>query len=330
METIKNYLDNMFSTLPKSEEIQNLKLDLLYNMEDKYNELKNEGKTENEAIGIVISEFGNIDELINSLGINVPSTINSEIHATHIIEIEEANNYLDTIKHTSFLTGIGVSLCIIGASILILLFQLMEDGIIFKTLSKHISSFAIVMPLIVLVAIAVGLFIYSSSKTEKYKFIDKYGDYTTSYSAKQILNEKYEIHKPKATLATILGVCLCILSPFCIFIGSIIYGEESAYGVVFLLLLITAAVFIFINFGSYENAYKKLLQIEDYSINKRKTNKAIGAIAGFFWPCIAAIYLFISFIFNSWHISWIIFPIAGILFGGFCALYTNLKNESKI
>ena len=39
-------------------------------MEDKYNELKSEGKSENEAIGIVISEFGNIDELINELDIN--------------------------------------------------------------------------------------------------------------------------------------------------------------------------------------------------------------------------------------------------------------------
>lgn len=36
---------------------------------EKYNELKNDGKSENEAIGIVISEFGNIEELIEELGI---------------------------------------------------------------------------------------------------------------------------------------------------------------------------------------------------------------------------------------------------------------------
>ncbi len=38
-------------------------------MEDKYNELISEGKSDNEAIGIVISEFGNLDELADSLGI---------------------------------------------------------------------------------------------------------------------------------------------------------------------------------------------------------------------------------------------------------------------
>jgi len=32
-------------------------------MEDKYNELKNSGKTENEAIGIVISEFGCVENI---------------------------------------------------------------------------------------------------------------------------------------------------------------------------------------------------------------------------------------------------------------------------
>ena len=30
-------------------------------MEDKYTELKNEGKSENEAVGTVIAEFGNLD-----------------------------------------------------------------------------------------------------------------------------------------------------------------------------------------------------------------------------------------------------------------------------
>lgn len=39
METIKNYLDTMFTGLPKTADIIKLKADLLCNMEDKYNEL---------------------------------------------------------------------------------------------------------------------------------------------------------------------------------------------------------------------------------------------------------------------------------------------------
>lgn len=69
METIKNYLENMFSHLPNTPEVQKAKYELYQMMEDKYNELISEGKSDNEAIGIVISEFGNLDELADSLGI---------------------------------------------------------------------------------------------------------------------------------------------------------------------------------------------------------------------------------------------------------------------
>ena len=54
METIKNYLENMFSGLPRTDEMTKLKNDIYENMNDKYQELKAEGKSENEAIGIVI------------------------------------------------------------------------------------------------------------------------------------------------------------------------------------------------------------------------------------------------------------------------------------
>ena len=71
MDTIKNYLENMFATLPKNQEVLRLKNDLLESMEDKYNELKQSGRSENEAVGIVISEFGNIDEFVKELGIDI-------------------------------------------------------------------------------------------------------------------------------------------------------------------------------------------------------------------------------------------------------------------
>lgn len=74
METIKNYLYNMFINLPDTAEIRKIKESLMSDMEEKYHELKNQGRSENEAIGIVISEFGNIEELVGELGYSVEST----------------------------------------------------------------------------------------------------------------------------------------------------------------------------------------------------------------------------------------------------------------
>ena len=75
METIKNYLENMFLHLPVTPEVLRAKAELAQMMEDKYNELKAEGKSENEAVGIVISEFGNLNELADALVVECVAVI---------------------------------------------------------------------------------------------------------------------------------------------------------------------------------------------------------------------------------------------------------------
>ena len=67
METIRNYLEAMFANMPRTAEVEKAKRELLQMMEDKYNELLAEGKSENEAVGTVISEFGNLDELADAV-----------------------------------------------------------------------------------------------------------------------------------------------------------------------------------------------------------------------------------------------------------------------
>ena len=69
MDTIRNYLNAMFAGLPDTPEVRRAYEELAAMMEDKYTELMEEGVTENEAIGTVISEFGNLDELAQTLGI---------------------------------------------------------------------------------------------------------------------------------------------------------------------------------------------------------------------------------------------------------------------
>lgn len=70
MEAIREYLNNLFMSLPETPEVLRAKAELLEMMEDKFDELVNEGKTEKEAIGTVISEFGNLEELAQELGID--------------------------------------------------------------------------------------------------------------------------------------------------------------------------------------------------------------------------------------------------------------------
>ena len=100
METIRNYLESMFSRLPNTPEVQKAKYELAQMMEDKYTELKEEGKSDNEAIGIVISEFGNLDELAESLGIRSYMNPGNPTPSAKVFPMNEASDYLKKMHNT--------------------------------------------------------------------------------------------------------------------------------------------------------------------------------------------------------------------------------------
>lgn len=141
METLKNYLENMFLNLPNTPEVRKAKSELLQMMEDKYTELKNEGKAENEAIGIVISEFGNLDELAEDLGIK--TYVEEEIAPEEMLSLDDAKTYLkDTIKRSS-LIATGVLLCILSVVpvIFLTLYLLLTIPDLIQMLQMHWEFF---------------------------------------------------------------------------------------------------------------------------------------------------------------------------------------------
>ena len=88
METIKSYLEAMFANMPNTPEVKKAKDELFSMMEDKYNELIAEGVNENTAVGTVISEFGNLDELAESLGLE------KEVEEVHEREQEVSRRFV--------------------------------------------------------------------------------------------------------------------------------------------------------------------------------------------------------------------------------------------
>ncbi len=321
MDTIRNYLDNIFANLPKTGKVIELKNNILSNMEDKYNELKHQGKTENEAIGIVISEFGNIDELVSELGISM----DSEIPSQPLVTMDEVEEYLKVKKVMGIQIGIGTFLCILAPAILILLSVLVENGVIFTSLNGDIAYIPGLVSLFVLIATAVGIFIFSSMNFERYKFMEE--GIQLPLGVATDLKKRYEAFNPTFYLCIIVGVCLCIISPVSLFLSSIISEEASEYGVSILLLIIACAVFLFISAGTVRESFEKLLQIGEFT-PKKKEDKVIGAIATCVWSLAVVIFLFCGFVYNLWHIAWVIFPITGILFGMFTAIYSILSEKN--
>lgn len=338
METIKNYLENMFAAMPQNEQVLKLKANLAESMEDKYNELKQQGRTENEAIGIVISEFGNIDELIREYGIEINPKGDAFGNNAKFLSDNEVEDVLRVTGKFGKVIAFGVWLCIMAPAVLVMLGVMLDQKIQFVGENSPMGikmdntyGAIILFPFFIMIAIAVGLFIYAGTKMEKYEYIKKTPVEISSTMRNKIQDLK-EKSQSKFTMLIITGVMLCILSPMAV-VSTVIMDEENSFlqgcGVVFLLVMIAFAVVLFILAGTKKDLYGQLLQEGDYSVENKKENKVVEAVAAVYWPLVTAIYLGWSFITMNWGFTWIIWPVAGVAFGGFAAVANIIADSQK-
>lgn len=314
METIKNYIENLFSALPVNAETKKAKEEFLTNMEDKYTELKNQGKSENEAIGIVIAEFGNIDELKRELGLDSVLVADPNLR---IITKDEANKFLEIKKDSGKIIALGVVLCILGVAALIFI-----SGIL-ANITEYDGVFGVVA-LLLFVAGGVALFIPSGIKLSKYEYMKS--NIIMSSELKAEIEENRENYLSKFITSIVIGVMLCILSVVPIIIFGV-FGRYEYLGVVIFFIFISISVFLFINAGTVYSAYDMLLQRGDYKPKNKKSEKIVSAVASVVWPLTVIAFLIWGFGFHGWHISWILFPIVGIIFGAFSALMSAIMDD---
>lgn len=271
METISNYLDTMFKTLPQNTEILRLKEELLLNMEEKYQELKAQGCTENEAVGKVISEFGNIDELLKEMDMNLTAD-NRQAEYTErtkdpeeerydgipTLTYDEAEEYIARIRTSNAVVSAGVALILLGVSVLIFLNQVME-GVLLAWLPEGIRDNVPVICFFLFLVPAIGLFVFSDFGMDQYKYIRK-GRFRMDRQTKDEVHQLYQSYNQMAQMFTVIGVVLCVLSPVPVIAGSMFGDSGSTYGVSILLIIIGIAVAFFINGDAGKDACKKLLK----------------------------------------------------------------------
>ncbi|MBG9980708.1 permease prefix domain 1-containing protein [Facklamia lactis] len=327
MNTIQTYLDSMFAHLDDRPEVLHLKEEIQTNMLDKYHDLIRNGASENEAVGKVISEFGNIDELLEELNLSQDKTPSNPI-SLPLLSQNEINNYLADQTYAGLLTGLGTFLIIASVAILLSLLSIFGE-------ENNLAIGAGTSFIIVSIVLAVALYIISGQKGKKYDYINN-GEYILSTKNRQEIIEKAESFESTHSLSTIMGVALIILPVIpVIIVGMMDLSDRFVLLATSALVLgIAAAVLIFIYFGNIKSMYQSLLKntISEKSspqdIQKhqrdRKTNRFIEDV---YWPIVTVIYLIWSFSTAAWHISWLIFVIAGIFEDAIRALFDIEKNQ---
>lgn len=72
----------------------------------------------------------------------------------------------------------------------------------------------------------------------------------------------------------------------------------------------------------------KLLQEEEYNI-ENKEDSDVSALSEIYWILITAAYLTWSFISTNWGDTWIIWPIAGIIYSALAVLVKTIKKNKN-
>ncbi len=324
METIKSYLENMFMHVKSTPEVEKAKAELLSMMEDKYRELKNEGKSENEAIGIVISEFGNLDELAEELGIGEMVADSNETEGIHVT-MEEAKQYCKDSAKAALRYGIASMLCVLGPVSLILMGGFQEEF----GLADGVVAAAGLVPMLLIIACAVMIFIITGMSMGKYEKYEKEVLFL-DYSTKQFVEAQREAEKMRIILQIAIGVFLCIVAVLpLIIVGSMELASDlpAVFTVGVMLAIISIAVFLFVSSGTKSDAYNVLLQEDEYSESRKQKGSPVHIFDSIYWPVVTLIYLAWSFITMEWHITWIVWPIAGVLSGAIEAIMMAVSKK---
>ena len=222
------------------------------------------------------------------------------------VSMEEANQYLDMKSKGSRIVANATSLCILSPVPLIVLGTMTEDRILI--------GFSLVL-LLVLVAIAVYLFVNYGLRESHMQHLEK-EIFETEYGVSGMVRERREQYESTFTRNIAIGVVLCILSVIPTIMASVMEVEDymSGISVGLLLIIVSIGVNILIRAGMIKSSYDTLLQEGEYTIEEKHLKKKTDAFSGAYWCLIVAIYLGWSFWTNNWKFTWIIWPVAGVLY----------------
>ena len=308
MNTIREYVEQMFNGVPMNDETIQLKADILANLEDKYLALKEEGATEHEAIGAVIVEFGDIDELLEEFGI---SRVNKKVTANYpVFGPIDFTRFIEAKARMGLNIGLGVLACLSGLAglLLLLAFQQTIPGALYIGLLLMVS----------LLVIGIGLFIIEGMKANELEQF--YSPFIILPRDREELEEQQQNYKRSYIFSIVAGVSLCIMSLTPVLMGALTPIIPVLVGVAFMFVLVGGGIIFFTYSANIWSAYDLLLlngkyieSIEEEAAEDQRNKKVNYILEEIYWPIIVVIYFVFSFWQGTWAWSWIIFVLGGAL-----------------
>ena len=228
------------------------------------------------------------------------------------VSMEEANSFLEHNEKAARSISTGVMICILSPVLLILLGGLAEAEKI--SMNETTAGMCGIVILLLMVAAAVGMFLMTSMRGKQYDYLEEL-DIDTAYGVSGMAKERRAQYAETHSRLLIVGIMLCIIAavPMLILAMSRYSNNTDVLpivGVDAMLVTIAIGVKMIVLTCIRHDGYDKLLEEGDYT----RLNKKAGRYDGIYWGIALAVYLGWSFVTNRWETTWIVWPIAGVLF----------------
>ena len=242
------------------------------------------------------------------------------------VTMEEATEFIKVKDETAPMVAAGASLCILSPLIMFLLIALYEMKKI--TLTENGASGIGIIALILFVVAAVALFVASGMKTGRFEYLEK-EPIELAYGVEGMVKDRQSKLRDKHIRDCVIGVCLCVLSALPLLVFSFFEKAdgEVMIGLCLTIVLVAAGVNILIRTGIPWVTTEKLLQQDDYTVEKKTLEKKLDPIAAVYWCAVTAGYLGWSFYTMDWHFTWIIWPVAGVFYGAIYGIVQFLNKD---
>lgn len=248
------------------------------------------------------------------------------------VSMEEASAFLEHRKLAARRIALGVMLCILSPVLLILLGGAQEAG---KLALSQAQAVGIgLVALFLLVGTAVALFVTTGLQGSRFEYLEK-EQFETAYGVDGMAKDRREKFRSSFNQRLTLGIVLCIVSVIPLFLTLIFFGEgETAVesfphviSLAVLLVLASVGVLLIVHASMIWGGYQMLLEDGSYSRAAKAENELNETLSTVYWCAVVAGYLTWSFISKDWNKTWIVWPIAGVVFGLFLALVKALRSK---
>ncbi len=237
-----------------------------------------------------------------------------DVTATRAVSAEEANRYLAVVERVSPRIALGVMLCILSPVCLLFLLGCADSGVSWIA-SEHIAVSIGMIALFLLVGIAVALFIPNGLQLSEFSYLEK-EHISLAYGVRGILEKRLSEYTPRFRARITVAIVLMVFSVLPMLIMGIMnVGTLWLMGsLCFILIICSLAVAVIVQACYILGAYQRLLQTGEFTEAQKRKNRNSELTDTVYWGIATALYLGISFLTFAWHITWVVWPVAGCLF----------------